>query len=275
MLNSHPRIFIANEAKVFVRFLPRALRKSLQLDIKAAQDVINGLENNELYYLKPLPAASDVLNGHDNIAPCIFIKRMFEDLAAREGKSRWGEKTAVAYRQLPIIRECFPDAIYIGLDRDPYERAASYVKVNPKWGALGAIVHWLDFRRAIYSQGTEFNCLLVSYRNLVSDPEATLSGICAHIGESYEDDMLEFHTSDRAKFLASDATFNGASKPLYSKSGASSRMHNGVTGHLINRLIKADPLRDPVKNRVSVLLPVVKLWVYAQAIMWEILHRSK
>ena len=275
MLNSHSRIFVANEAKVFVRLLPNVLKKSLKIDINLAREIIGGLESNELYYLKPLPAANEVLEEDAFLSPSIFIRRLFKKIAEHEGKVRWGEKTAVAYRHVSLIRDCFPDAVFLGLDREPYEIAASYIKVNPKWGALGAIVHWLDFRRAIFSQGADFDYLMVSYRVLVTDPESTLAGICERIGEPYENNMLRFYDSDRARALSVDATFNGASKPLYSTSEPPEKLHSGFTGYLISHLISADPLREPVQRRLCLIFPVLKVWVYARAFLWEIFNRNK
>jgi len=273
MLNSHPGIFIANEAKVLVRLLPRLQKSAQSLDEQTAQNIITSLEHNELYYLAPLPRAKDIFHHETNLDAVAFIRALFKAVAGREGKTRWGEKTAVAYRQLPLIRDSLPDAVFLGLDRDPYEMAASYMKVNPKWGALGAIVHWLDFRRVVYAQGAKFNFLMVSYDGLVSHPESTLARVCDHVGEEYDSAMLEYYKTNRARALASDATFNGPAKPLYQTSQPPDHLQKGLEGIVIKHMIKLDPIRKGRMFRLSPLFITVKLWVYIRAGLWELKYR--
>ena len=272
MLNSHPGIFIANEAKVFVRLLPRK-EKNLLLDEQAVQGIIMQLERNELHYLSPLPGARDILQDEMNLDLVKFIRSFFGAIAVREGKRRWGEKTAVAYRQLPLIHSSFPDAVFLGLDRDPYEIAASYMKVNPKWGALGAIIHWLDFRRAVVKQGQEFNFYMVSYKKLVSDPATVLTEVCNHIGEVFDSAMLDFHQTDRARSLAVDKTFEGPAKPLYRASDPPDALRKGLKGFVIKRLIQAAPSLDRMLNHRTLFYLLVKVWVYFRATLWELKHR--
>lgn len=275
MLNSHPEIFVANEAKVFVRLLPRMEKEARPLDEQTAREILTGLEHNELYYLAPLPGTRDIFQHEKSLNAVAFIRALFRKIALREGKSRWGEKTAVAYRQLPLIRSSFPDAVYLGLERDPYEIAASYMKVNPRWGALGAIIHWLDFRRAVAAQGPKFDFLMVSYKALVTDPEATLTGVCEFIGEIYDGAMLDFHKTGRASTLAADETFKGPAKPLYRAPAPPEQLRRGLTGFVIRRLIQADPIQGQRAGSTSLLYIFVKVWVYIQAVLWELMHRLK
>lgn len=273
MLNSHPEVFVANEAKVFVRLLPRLKKESRLLDEQAALKIITDLEHNELYYLKPLPCVVDIFRHETNLDAVVFIRALFRTIAMREGKSRWGEKTAVAYRQLPLIRSSFSDAVFLGLDRDPYEIAASYIKVNPKWGALGAIIHWLDFRRAVAAHGQEFDFLMVSYKKLVADPVGTLTGVCEFIGVDYNSAMLDFHKTGRASTLATDETFKGPAKPLYNTAEPPQQLRRGLKGFAIKHLIQADPIQGQNPGSASLLYLLVKVWVYIRAMLWELMHK--
>ena len=135
---------------------------------------------------------------------------MFELLAQHEGKARWGEKTAVAYRQLNAIRRAFPDAKLIALDRDPLQIAASYDKMIPKWGALGGLMDWIEFRRAITGGGIH----MVPYEGLIGDPAGTLRQVCEFLEEEFSASMLEYFKTQRAKMLEASPVFAGAARPI-------------------------------------------------------------
>ena len=269
MLNAHPAIFMANEAKVFVRWLPRLVKQHELIDAASAQDILRRLETVELHYLAPLPDVRELLSDGRGLAPDTFFRRLFEQLAAREGKSHWGEKTAVAYRQLPVIRAAYPDALFIGLERDPYAVAASYRRINPKWGALGGIIHWLDFRRAAASLWSGPDYLSVSYEALVADPEAVLREVCAFVGVEFDRGMLAYHATGRARVLAEDRTFEGPSRPLYRSPAPPNDLHGGLHGFLIRWLVKTAPEPGHETGRRPVLYLLVKTWVYARALLWQ------
>ena len=272
MLNAHPNIFLANEAKVFVRILP-GMR--CPLSEQAAEKIIARLEGEELRYLSPLPVAREILTRAHRCEPVPFLTALFELLAEREGKRRWGEKTAVAYRQLPLIRASFPDAVFLCLDRDPYEIAASYLYVIPKWGAFGAIVHWLDFKRAVALQRPEINILTVSYNRLVSDPESVLREVCDHIGEDFNPAMLNYHQTQRARALAASHTFGGPAKPLYRTAEPPAHLRSGFRGLILKKLIKMAPLVDRKPNHRSPVFLFVKILAYVRAGAWELSQRLR
>jgi len=274
MLNSHPDIFMANEAKVFVRILPHNNNYPSPINERTAKSIIHRLETQELHYLQPLPEAKEILRENTNMDLAAFLRSLFETLAHREGKKRWGEKTAVAYRQLPLIRRCFPDALLIGLERNPYEIAASYMRINPKWGALGALVHWLDFRRAVARENfKEANIQMVSYEELISNPETVLRNVCAYVGEEYNITMLDYYKTNRAHSLSADRTYEGSAKPLYRSPEPPDNLRCGLTGYIIRRLIKTSELIDRHTDRRSFFFLMLKAWVYCRATLWEIKHK--
>ena len=268
MLNAHPNIFMANEAKIFVRILPHINKYPSPIDKKTANSIIKRLETQELHYLNPLPTANDVMQTHTDMNLVTFLRALFEALAEREGKKRWGEKTAVAYRQLELICKSFPDAILLAVERDPYEIAASYKKINPKWGVLGALIHWLDFKRSIAREGSRKpGILLVSYEKLVTSPESTLREVCSHIGEVFDTAMLDFHKTDRANALAPDKTYEGPAKPLYRSAKPPGHLYKGLRGLIISQLIKS---ATHIGHRTTLLYLLVKTWVYIKAALWEV-----
>ena len=270
MLNAHPDIFIANEAKFFVRILPNYDNHTPAIDVEHAASMIKRYESNELYYLKPLPKANEVLAGREQVDGVTFVRELFCRIAEHEGKRRWGEKTAVAYRRLDLVKAYFPDAILLGLDRDPYEIAASYIKVNPEWGALGALIHWLDFKRAVARKCDSGEVYMVSYKELVNNPESTLRKVCSHIGERYDPGMLEFYKTSRAAFLSNDKTYQGSAKPLYSTNKSLDYLHGGFRGYMMERLIANAPI---INQRATWFYILVKAYVYLRAASWKVASR--
>jgi len=271
MLNAHPNIFMANEAKIFVRILPHMDKYPSPIDERTANSIIKRLETQELYYLSPLPTVAEILQGHTNMDLTMFLRALFEALASREGKKRWGEKTAVAYRQLNLICKSFPDAHLLAVERNPYEMAASYIKINPKWGALGALIHWLDFKRAIAREiSPKSKILIVSYEKLVTHPDSALREACNHIGEKFDVAMLDFYKTARANSLASDKTYAGPARPLYRPPGPPDYLHHGLKGTIIHHLISGAPR---IERRPTLLYLIVKTWVYIHAVLWEIKNK--
>ena len=212
MLNAHSDIFVANETKLLIDCLPAS---HTHIDISSAKLEEEAAARGLM--MVPDTASSDVVRSAGDVPA--RMRRLFERAAAQQGKRRWGEKTAVAYRRLGDITRAFPDGCFIGLERDVAAVAASYERINPTWGAAGGVLHWLEFRRAIARQGPDFNFLLVRYEQLVSDTEATLRRVCEFVGEPFDPVMLEHHKTERAKALSRSPEFSGAASAVYAATG--------------------------------------------------------
>src|SRR5262249_5430083 len=57
------------------------------------------------------------------------IAAIFEAYAARVGKPRWGDKTPMYMRHLPLLERLFPDAQYVHLIRDGRDAALSFLEM--------------------------------------------------------------------------------------------------------------------------------------------------
>ena len=57
------------------------------------------------------------------------IAAIFEAYAAHEGKPRWGDKTPMYMRHLPLLERLFPDAQYVHLIRDGRDAALSFLRM--------------------------------------------------------------------------------------------------------------------------------------------------
>lgn len=111
--------------------------------------------------------------------------------AEHRGKVRGGDKTPEHHLYLDEILDRLPASPVIFLVRDPRDTAHSIrrtMDVTLEDGARAwnaALSSWRGARRPVH---------LVKYEDLVVRPAEQVRAMCAHLGEAYEDGMLEFFT---------------------------------------------------------------------------------
>ena len=119
--------------------------------------------------------------------------------AAKQGKPRWAEKTPNHLLHLPKIRALYPGAPVVRIVRDPRDSALS-VRQLP-WASRSALANaylgdtW--FRKSQPFFGSDANTFTVRYEDLVKEPEAVLTRVCAFIGETFQPGMLETQKTAR------------------------------------------------------------------------------
>lgn len=123
-----------------------------------------------------------------------------EQYAERAGKSRWGDKSLNTERYAATIFEAFPSARILHMIRDPRDR---YASARSRWkvsrgGAGAATAMWLWSIRMACANQERYpeRYLVVRYETLAANPEATLRGICAFIGEDYAPEMLSLEGAE-------------------------------------------------------------------------------
>jgi len=122
------------------------------------------------------------------------------DLIYREeldaaGKLRFGDKSPSYFKIVPELLALYPGAQFIHLIRDGRDVAIS--SIDAKWARYyeRKLFVWLEamkvreiHRRSRYAD----RIFEVRYEDLVQDPETVIRAICAFLGESFEDGMLEW-----------------------------------------------------------------------------------
>ena len=132
------------------------------------------------------------------------IAAIYEVYAEEHGKPRWGDKTPMYMRHLPLLRRLFPNAQYVHLIRDGRDAAVSFLTMLDgiafeTWGhprsPAGFASHWRTDVQAARRHGRRVgpnHYLEVRYEDLVADAEATLRRICAFAGLPYEPAMTDY-----------------------------------------------------------------------------------
>jgi Sulfotransferase family len=139
------------------------------------------------------------------------IAAIYEVYAEQQGKRRWGDKTPMYMRHLPLLRRLFPDAQYVHLIRDGRDAAVSFLSMLDgiafeTWGhprsPAGFAAHWrtdVEAARRLGRRVGPARYLEVRYEDLVTDTEGTLRRICAFAGLPFEPAMVDYSESESAE----------------------------------------------------------------------------
>ena len=132
------------------------------------------------------------------------IAAIFEAYAAKDGKPRWGDKTPMYMRHLPLLERLFPRAQYVHLIRDGRDAALSFLQM-PEGTFTRTWAHPRNVRQFACLWRTEVSsaCALgervgpsryleVRYDDLVADPQGVVGGICDFAGLAFEAAMTRY-----------------------------------------------------------------------------------
>ena len=131
------------------------------------------------------------------------IAAIFEAYAEGQGKPRWGDKTPMYMRHLPLLERLFPEAQYVHLVRDGRDAATSFLQLpegtfTRTWAhpasATAFACLWrteVEATRALGARVGPGRYLEARYEDLVRDAERVVRWICAFAGLPYAPEMLD------------------------------------------------------------------------------------
>lgn len=132
------------------------------------------------------------------------IAAVYETYAAEAGKPRWGDKTPMYMRHLPLLDRLFPDAQYVHLIRDGRDAALSFLQMpegtftrtwaHPTTPAQFACL-WCKEVADARALGRPLGASRyheVRYEELVASPDDVVRGICAFAAIPFEPAMLDY-----------------------------------------------------------------------------------
>lgn len=102
--------------------------------------------------------------------------------------SRWGDKTPRNTLGLVEINAIFPCAQYVHIVRDPVDVCHSYVKAGIYSTHKEAAVRWLMSIHAArsFAKRVGNRYMEISYEDLVTSPQSTVSSVCEFLGVEYQ-----------------------------------------------------------------------------------------
>jgi LPS sulfotransferase NodH len=196
ILDRSPGIAIPDES-FFVPLLAR--RHGGRVDTASFLDDLSRIPELPAWGLSPSDVAPRLRPG---MGTAEAIAAIFEAYAEKERKPRWGDKTPMYMRHLPLLERLFPDAQYVHLIRDGRDAAVSFLRM-PEGTFTRTWAHpegefaclWrveVEGARELGRRLGPSRYLEARYEELVSDPESAVRGICAFAAIPFEPSMLEY-----------------------------------------------------------------------------------
>ena len=144
---------------------------------------------------------------------------IYDILAETWGAKHWCCKSLANVFYLPEINAYRNDTKFIYLYRDGRDVALSFQKAVVGEKHIYHIANaWAKSQRlalqmrSILGKDRFHN---ISYEQLTADPETSLKGLCAFMGEKYNPEMLNFHQSNEANSAAASSSLWGnVTKPI-------------------------------------------------------------
>ncbi|MEA2520823.1 MAG: hypothetical protein QOI81_469, partial [Actinomycetota bacterium] len=138
--------------------------------------------------------------------------------ADANGKSRWADKTPGYVVTMPLLADLWPSAKFVHLTRDGRDVALSYLDqpFGPKT-IPGAAQLW---RRRVSIGRTNGAALgttryrEVRYEDIIAEPEARVSELCAFLDLPFDAAMLHFHERSEAVLPGKLERWRGLFEPI-------------------------------------------------------------
>lgn len=230
-IDSLPKSEEHSERPIFVLGLPRSGTTLVEQILVSHSQVADGAEANLFrpaamaipgYTPEEVRAAFSRPDGAT--LPTRIAKAYLHLADERFGKGvRFVDKTLNQTQYLGLIRQVLPGAKLIWLRRHPAGIAWSCYRTRFARGVdwtrsmadIAAYFRGQDRLHAHWSAVLGDDLLTVPYEALVDDPETWMRRIIAHAGLEWEDDVRDFHKTERA---VTTASFAQVRKPMYASS---------------------------------------------------------
>lgn len=198
MLDSHPDLAIPSET----HFLNRIVRATKPLSRETFISLCVTTASWPNLNISPAELDAELPRGPMFAVPDA-LRRIYEVLAHRDGKRRWGDKTPSYLALMQQIQDLLPEASFIHVIRDGRDVALSLRDLwwGPGDDSAAAARFWVEeilHARAI--SGHVGRYLEVRYEDLVISPMVVLQRICAHIEIPFDTAMLSY-TANAARRL--------------------------------------------------------------------------
>lgn len=226
ILDAHSDLSVTYDSVHFMRFcygeyLPVSEKKNY---IKLLQDIKERCEARWERSIDMEPVIKR-LDKRENVDYATIYNEVMSHLLLNEGKSAWGEKTLIAWSQIPIFLKMFPDGKAIQVIRDPRDVISSNKKLTYEPGLryLDACFACLSsMRAAIYYERNlpKDSYMTVRYEDLVREPEETTKQVCKMLNVPFEEAMVnaEKFRDYKGQSWEKNTSYNGLTNKISDES---------------------------------------------------------
>jgi hypothetical protein len=278
ILDRSPGIAIPDES-FFVPLLARRHRGTV--DPKAFLDDLSRLSTLRSWGVSVADVAPRLRSG---MRAGEAIAAIFEAYAARTGKPRWGDKTPMYMRHLPLLEHLFPNVLYVHLIRDGRDAALSFVQMpegtfTRTWAHPGNVAEFaclwrkeVGAARALGRQIGPDRYLEARYEDLVATPPQVVESICDFANLPFDPGMIEYAGSvdvsekPHQQRLRQPPTA-GFRSWRDEMSPVAARAFEAVAGDLLGEL--GYPLLEPSSRPPSVRAQTAIGWYAARLAAWN------
>lgn len=223
MLSSHPEIYLAEATFYLPGLIHEVGRRTGDLGARLPVDEVGRLVSEIAERLKgvgwrDLPRA-------DRIAAEIEAPTLAEIVrsVALWGVDRevrvWGDNTPRYVNSAFALRALLPRAKFVNLVRDGRDVVASAERVAmaPGYSIYCKALEWNErIANGLLIERTlgPSQVLTLRYEDLVTNPQATLSAVCAFLGLEYDAEMLRYHDTDVSRRQSGYERHPNVAKPV-------------------------------------------------------------
>lgn len=209
LLASHPEIAMTRRTNLWPYFYERYGSLAVESDLERCLDVMARYKR-----LKVLDIDFDQLHRDFRDGPRTY-PRLFDllerQVADREGKPRWGDKSLHTERFADQIFDAYPDARILHMMRDPRDRFASVIaRWKSRRGGVGAgVAEWRSSASLASRNVNRYpdRYRVVRYEDLVRDPERELEAICLFIEAPFVPEMLGMEGAPEFRRQGSNSSY--------------------------------------------------------------------
>lgn len=197
MLDRHPDLAIPPESHFIPRMWARRRRYGRRGRIDDLERFLDDLAMDSYFrdWGLSVDAVRQELGHATRPAFAVALDATFRAYARKCGKPRWGDKTPDYIKHLPLLGQLFPSAGFIHMVRDGRDVALSMLdlrRLHRHTATVGFVWARRVRRGRIEGKRLGSNSYIeIRYEDLVRDPEAELTRICAFLGSPFRPAMLE------------------------------------------------------------------------------------
>jgi len=207
MLNEHPELHIPRETW-FIIDLMDALPINIPLNNNQKKIAFKIITQHERWPDLEIPnqQLKNIIDELEEPRLRTILEKIYQILAEREGKKRWGDKTPEYIKEINRLHILFPDAKFVHVIRDGRDVCISLLSKRWRGTMVPNIArYWSEYVGSGVKAGRSLpkdKYLEVTYESIVMNTEEMLKKICKFLEIEFRSVMLNFYKNAEKNIAA-------------------------------------------------------------------------